>query len=77
MEADTPRSYLIETPSGELQQNRAHLRIRNNQEPIREPVDIPTTTRWSLITQSWPVIPQIVYHMSQGLKRGDVTCRYI
>ena len=73
MEAGTPRSYLIETPSGELQRNRTHLRIWNNQEPIREPVDIPTTTdSLSLSThglslthrQEQPSVPQIVYYMS-------------
>ena len=47
MEAGTLRLYLIETPSGELQWKRAHLRIGNYQEPIREPVDIPTTTKQS------------------------------
>ena len=35
MEAGIPRSYLVETPSGELRQSQAHLRIQNNQEPIR------------------------------------------
>ena len=30
LEADTPRSYLIETSSGELQQNQAYLRLQNN-----------------------------------------------
>ena len=86
MEAGTPRSYLIETPSGELRQNRAHLRIQNNQEPIGEPVDIPTTTGQSpVIThglllahrQEQPSVLQIVYYMSQALKRDNVTCRYI
>ena len=55
MKAGTPRSYLIETSYGELLQNGEQLRIRNNQEPIREPVDIPTTTKQSQIIHSWPV----------------------
>ena len=61
MEAGTPRSQLIETSSGELLQNGAHLRIQNNQEPIREPeLNILTTTEQSLITHSWLVILQII-----------------
>ena len=38
--ASTPRSYVIETPSGELRRNRAHLRVRTDLQPS---VDIPTT----------------------------------
>ena len=29
-QASTPRSYVVETPSGEVQRNRTHLRIRAN-----------------------------------------------
>ena len=29
-EADTPRSYMVEVPSGELRRNRAHIRPRTD-----------------------------------------------
>ena len=38
--ASTPRSYVVQTPSGELRRNRAHLRVRTDPQL---PVDTPTT----------------------------------
>ena len=63
-----------------------YVRIWNNQEPKREIMDIPTTTGQSFINHSRPVThsqtgttvyPPDHYYMNQGLRRGDVTCRYI
>jgi len=39
--AGTPHSYIVETPSGEIRRNRAHLRVRTDPQP---PVDAPTST---------------------------------
>ena len=38
--AGTPHSYVVETPSGELRRNQAHLRIRTDPQL---PVDTPVT----------------------------------
>ena len=54
-EANTPRSYFIETRSGELRRNQAHLRVRTNLQPMREAVEVPTTTGESTITHSRPL----------------------
>ena len=40
--ADNPRSYVIETPTGELQRNRTHLNIVPEQQP-RSTVECPQT----------------------------------
>ena len=83
MEDGTPRLYLIETLSGELQQNLAHLTIRNLQENQRTPLpqlnslSLPTHSLSLAQRQEQSSISQIVNYMSQGLKRGGVTCRYI
>ena len=54
-EANTARSYFIETPSGELRRNRAHLRVRTNLQPMREAVEVPTTTGEPTTTDSRPL----------------------
>ena len=47
--AGTPRSYIVETPSGEFRRNRAHLHVRTNSQPLteepREPTPAATTSR--------------------------------
>ena len=44
--ASTPRSYIVETSSGELRRNRAHLRTRSDAQ-ISKTVDAPTATNYS------------------------------
>ena len=41
--ATTPRSYVVETPSGELRRNRAHLRTRSD----FQLTEAPTSTNYS------------------------------
>ena len=41
--ATTPRSYVVETPSGELRRNRAHLRTRSDSQLT----EAPTSTNYS------------------------------
>ena len=80
----TPRSYIVETPYGELRRNRAHLHIRTD---TQLPVDASSTDT----TLSQPVtifalgqllihklellsVPLIVYNIDYGFRpeRGDV-----
>ena len=44
--ASTPRSYIVETSSGELRRNRAHLRTRSDAQ-FSETADAPTITNYS------------------------------
>ncbi len=49
--AGTPRSYLVETPSGQVRRNRAHLTVvPNGQPPERLPIPIPA--RSPIVTRS-------------------------
>ena len=44
-QADTPRSYLVETPSGQVRRNRSHLRGRSESSANQtetQPVQIPS-----------------------------------
>ena len=53
--ADAPRSYLVETPSGQIRRNRAHLTVRPDTEPsdTADPVDTSSTpTRSPIMTRS-------------------------
>ena len=77
--AGTPCSYIVETPSGKLRRNRAHLRIRTDPQL---PVDMPVTETALLqpvTLQSGPVTrsqtgtvlhPRIVYDIELRPERG-------
>ena len=83
--ANTPCSYVVETPSSELRRNRAHLQVRTDPQP---PItDTPTTERelpQPSTVYSRPVTrsqtgtisrPLIVYDIEQtckGLRGPDV-----
>ena len=44
--ATTPRSYIVETPSGELRRNRSHLRTRSDTQ-VSGAADTSTTMNYS------------------------------
>ena len=59
-QADAPRSYIIDTPSGQIRRNRHHLNVVPQNKPNQEPTDSPTqeeanppvTSRERIITRS-------------------------
>ena len=46
-QADTPRSYLLETPSGQVRRNRSHIQCRSESSasPATRPVQPPMTSQ--------------------------------